>query len=484
MTIREAILKSLKDLNQPSTAKTVYEHIMLKGYYKSKGKTFDATVSAWLTMLVNDERYTSDEVVRSKKDNIFEYYLPTTNVNQITDAINPFHKSTQLYINQYKGSFDRINALEIYKWKAVKCFQDNWNIEAVDFAEMLTEAFAKASSLLDSGNYFPLRMLRKNTVSSPNKVKQLFSMLYNEELDLKFRIEKFIASFKQINEQNSSGKNAYQDHRAVIVYLCMRYPEEYFLYKFTMFGQFSNLVNYDYTPKRGKIENVFHYINLCEQLKTFVEKDESLQRLHQQRIVNHPDAYAGNSINLLVQDIIYAATFHFKEILPIKTSLPKSIEVILDKSVVEVVASNNKKRTFKGAIINYTAKQKKQKQIGNSGEFFVLQQENKRLHSFNKIAEHVAITQGDGLGYDIKSYDAKGKEIYIEVKTTTQSFGSPFYITRTELERSIKEGDKYYLYRVYNFNMTTGIGKIHIYQGSLERFCQQPENYKVQLRKL
>lgn len=56
-------------------------------------------------------------------------------------------------------------------------------------------------------------------------------------------------------------------------------------------------------------------------------------------------------------------------------------------------------------------------------------QENKKLQRLNlkKVAEHVAITQGDGLGYDIKSYDENGNEIYIEVKTTTQNFGTSFY---------------------------------------------------------
>lgn len=27
---------------------------------------------------------------------------------------------------------------EKYKWEAVKCFQDNWNVNAEDFADMLT----------------------------------------------------------------------------------------------------------------------------------------------------------------------------------------------------------------------------------------------------------------------------------------------------------------------------------------------------------
>ena len=43
------------------------------------------------------------------------------------------------YINEYKLNFDRVNQEEIYKWKAVKCYQDNWNIEAENFLKILPE---------------------------------------------------------------------------------------------------------------------------------------------------------------------------------------------------------------------------------------------------------------------------------------------------------------------------------------------------------
>ena len=44
---------------------------------------------------------------------------------------------------------------EKFKWEAVKCFQDNWNIDAEDFPEMLKRSLAKTYSLLASMNNFP-----------------------------------------------------------------------------------------------------------------------------------------------------------------------------------------------------------------------------------------------------------------------------------------------------------------------------------------
>jgi hypothetical protein len=61
-------------------------------------------------------------------------------------------------IKLYKKHFLYIHKEEIYKWRAVKCFQENWNIEAIDFYEMLERSFAQTKNLLDSGLYYPKRL--------------------------------------------------------------------------------------------------------------------------------------------------------------------------------------------------------------------------------------------------------------------------------------------------------------------------------------
>ena len=48
----------------------------------------------------------------------------------------------QEVIAGYKKYFPTHIADEIYKWKAVKHFQDNWDIEAPDFLAMFWEATA------------------------------------------------------------------------------------------------------------------------------------------------------------------------------------------------------------------------------------------------------------------------------------------------------------------------------------------------------
>lgn len=42
-----------------------------------------------------------------------------------------------------------------YKWEAVKWFQDHWDINANDFADMFAKATEKTANLLASMNNFP-----------------------------------------------------------------------------------------------------------------------------------------------------------------------------------------------------------------------------------------------------------------------------------------------------------------------------------------
>ena len=62
---------------------------------------------------------------------------------------------------------------EKYKWEAVKCFQDNWDINAPDFPEMLTRSLSKTGNLLVSAKYFPANMIIGFANESPEEVRAM-----------------------------------------------------------------------------------------------------------------------------------------------------------------------------------------------------------------------------------------------------------------------------------------------------------------------
>ena len=69
---------------------------------------------------------------------------------------------------QYKKDFaDFVWSNERYKWIAVQNFQDNWDVNAEDFAEMLEKSLSKTANLLASMNNFPARMILLFAKTSP-----------------------------------------------------------------------------------------------------------------------------------------------------------------------------------------------------------------------------------------------------------------------------------------------------------------------------
>jgi len=95
--------------------------------------------------------------------------------------------------------------------------------------------------------------------------------------------------------------------------------------------------------------------------------------------------------------------------------------------------------------------------------------------------EHYSKEKGDGSGFDIKSFNEFGKEIFIEVKTTIGKISTPFFITLQELERSKIEKKKYFLYRLYNFNEELDESDLVIINGELTNLCTFPWTFKSKI---
>lgn len=109
-----------------------------------------------------------------------------------------------------------------------------------------------------------------------------------------------------------------------------------------------------------------------------------------------------------------------------------------------------------GVRQDYLALEAANQSLGRAGEELVLNFEAERLHGLGagKLAErieHVSVTQGDGLGFDILSFETDGKERLIEVKTTSFGKRTPFFVTQTELACSKERPESFQLYRLYAF---------------------------------
>ena len=99
--------------------------------------------------------------------------------------------ATKRLLAQYKENLDVWLPEEIYKWRAVKCFQDHWNPDADDFAQMLNDSLAQSSNLLDHGYAYPRKMITYFAEAEPETVRRMFKELFAEALPLTGRISAF-----------------------------------------------------------------------------------------------------------------------------------------------------------------------------------------------------------------------------------------------------------------------------------------------------
>lgn len=143
-------------------------------------------------------------------------------------------------------------------------------------------------------------------------------------------------------------------------------------------------------------------------------------------------------------------------------------------------------RTFKARKApDRSGSEERNQDLGRKGELLVVEYEKKDLVEKGRpdLAErvlHVSDVEGDGAGYDIRSFTPEGKTKYIEVKTTPKSASTSFYISPNEVDFSRQHQDNFYLYRVYNYQDSLNSGKFYVETGNVEeKFELTPTQYQA-----
>ena len=185
-------------------------------------------------------------------------------------------------------------------------------------------------------------------------------------------------------------------------------------------------------------------INTIDQLDIYVSDKETTYTVDESK-------NAGNPI-VIPSDIKYTSAEVAPHTAPHKTTFNPSTTVRKD----------------------YEKEYKNSKNNGARGEQIVMKLEKEKLKNYGKPelakkVEHVSVTQGDGAGFDIKSFDEKGNEIYIEVKSTTSpDRKATFNISTNEINASEHYGNSYYLYRLYDISNIHEHPKYYKLQGNLK----------------
>lgn len=123
--------------------------------------------------------------------------------------------------------------------------------------------------------------------------------------------------------------------------------------------------------------------------------------------------------------------------------------------------------------------------LGYNGEKSVFDHEYRKLvdgdrRDLARRIRWVSQEDGDGLGYDILSFDLAGQRRLLEVKTTRGGATTPFYLTRTEADVARERPAEFRLFRLYDFAKAP---KLFSLAPPLETALRlEPLNFRASLR--
>jgi len=399
----------------------------------------------------------------------------------------------QAYIKHWNSFIDR----EEYKWKASRFFKENFN-EELSISQRTLEALAKCGNLLVSSKYYPLGMLNEVAKEKHNETDRLLANLFDESVLIKKRISSFITEFDNIVKTmagegysdwgtRDNNLQSFQDAHAVSVYLAMRYPNRYYIYKYGVFKTFASIIDYP-RQEADKVDRLIEFYGLCDRVKKELIKEDGFITHYKKWLMQNE--YTDANYNMLTQDFIYSVSRYLNNDAYVKADKKKSIskytpeEIKTDEfpEIGKIV-----KQAFKGIKgVDYAQKDELYRSLGLLGEEWAITWEKERLAKLgikHKVI-HTSVEEGDGKGYDIESIEDDGvTPRYIEVKTTTGGVGQPFFYTDNEIQFSELNKEHYYIYRVFNFKSATKQAELTIIYGSLLYLKGKPVLYKAIVKK-
>lgn len=232
----------------------------------------------------------------------------------IGDAIESYNKDFDLYYYiERDGSFYN----EKYKWQAVKWFQDNWDITAMDFPQMLEKALSKTENLLNSRSNYARGMIGELAYAAPYEVKQMFDILYDESKLLEERVTEFIKGAEKVRSTYNpqKWKSHFQSTNAVSVYLWLRNPDKYYIYKYGEYKEVDEKLGLGYDIKRnGEPSEMVKGFDMYDSINKSILANKTTKELIESRVCSDPTCYKDPKLKTTTVDFGYYVSRRYRSI--------------------------------------------------------------------------------------------------------------------------------------------------------------------------
>lgn len=218
-------------------------------------------------------------------------------------------KEYQNYFTNHKGeNGESYWEEEEFKWRGIKTFQDNWDIEAEDLSDMIKRSLNGVSHMMVSQARFPEGMIEGFAEQEPDTVRAMFKDLFDESKDIVERFHSFKQKSADLLERVGNGaKNHFQDERTIALYLWLRYPDKYYVYQYTQARNLSIALGSDHRIIKGRLDsNIREWMALYNEVTELMKQKLEVRNWETQGMtaVHYPDP----EYRMLATDLAYCYT--------------------------------------------------------------------------------------------------------------------------------------------------------------------------------
>ena len=231
-------------------------------------------------------------------------------------------------IQRYEDDLENIYGLkhyELFKWEAMKTWQDEWTKPAdsfSSFAERFNAARKNFSLFIDSSRMHPSTGVVKLWEREPDSIEHLFyNVLFadaqGDVAAVQSHMDDFIDGYEALRQKFFPGNWSYkQDRHSASVFLAMNDPGFNYVYKSSEALTMARYIDFRTSIGSGSSFSLPNYYMLCEEIVDALRQHPSLLEKHFNKLSEH--CYRDDSLHLLAFDLMYCSrTYNYYLGLPI-----------------------------------------------------------------------------------------------------------------------------------------------------------------------
>ncbi|MEL6124150.1 MAG: hypothetical protein AAFR14_10545, partial [Bacteroidota bacterium] len=186
----------------------------------------------------------------------------------------------------------------VYQW------QQYWDIDRLDFAEMLSACLEGDSAYWQAEAWYPKQVILRYAHHNGDLVRSAFIDLFDENRDVVGRIHRFLFILNELKHSYRSkdykaNTHDHDDRRMIMHYLTCRYPEQYCHYQKLGFEVLLRATNAKNVSTDHDLER---YIKVSKIINTFLSRREDFMRSVYEMLV--PQEHIISPNKLLVTDVL------------------------------------------------------------------------------------------------------------------------------------------------------------------------------------